>query len=137
MGEQQARQLQEMDAGDEEQTATTTDGAPASKSGAAIPPSSLSTSSSLQCLSDSGSALKSPETPDTETNSNSDFLSGIASPSTPAGGFSSPITDDVIPEETPADVTGFPSSISEQKLPVGEDVANEDRKLAALALTTA
>ena len=29
--EQQARQLQEMDAGDEEQTATTTDGAPASK----------------------------------------------------------------------------------------------------------
>jgi len=140
--EQQARQLQEMDAGDEEQTATTTDGAPASKSGAAIPPSSLSTSSSLQRLSDSGSALKSPETPDTETNSNSDFLSGIASPSTPAGGFSSPITDDVIPEETPADVTGFPSSnsqtsISEQKLPVGEDVANEDRKLAALALTTA
>merc|ERR1712142_1134205 len=142
MGEQQARQLQEMDAGDEEQTATTTDGAPASKSGAAIPPSSLSTSSSLQRLSDSGSALKSPETPDTETNSNSDFLRGIASPSTPAGGFSSPITDDVIPEETPADVTGFPSSnsqtsISEQKLPVGEDVANEDRKLAALALTTA
>ena len=29
--EQQARQLQEMDAGDEEQTSTTTDGAPASK----------------------------------------------------------------------------------------------------------
>ena len=29
------------------------------------------------------------------------------------------------------------TSISEQKLPVSEDVANEDRKLAALALTTA
>jgi len=140
--EQQARQLQEMDAGDGDRTAATD--AASSKSGAAVPPSTLSTSSSLQRLSESGPALKSPETPDTETNS--EMLSGVGSPCTPGGvgggGFSSPITDDVIPEETPADITGFPSSnsqtsISEQKLPANEDVANEDRKLAALALTTA
>ena len=37
------------------------------------------------------------------------FQNGIMSPSTPAGGFSSPITDEVIPEETPTDVIGFPS----------------------------
>jgi len=137
--EQQARQLQEMDAGEEETTVTD---APASESGAPVPPSTLSTSSSLQKLSDAVPTLKSPETPDTDTNSNSEFLSGVTSPSTPAGGFSSPITEDVIPEETSADVTGFPSSNSQTsicnpKLPTNEDVTNEDRKLAALALTTA
>merc|ERR1719204_1026626 len=128
-----------MDAGEEETTVTD---APASESGAPVPPSTLSTSSSLQKLSDAVPTLKSPETPDTDTNSNSEFLSGVTSPSTPAGGFSSPITEDVIPEETSADVTGFPSSNSQTsicnpKLPTNEDVTNEDRKLAALALTTA
>jgi len=138
--EQQARQLQEMDAGDEERLAA--DGF-ASNTDAPVPPSSLSTSSSHQRLSDNGSTLKSPETPDSDTNSNSEFQNGILSPSTPAGGFSSPITDEVIPEETSTDVIGFPSSnnsqtsISDPKLPANEDVANEDRKLAALALTAA
>ena len=42
------------------------------QSGAPVPPSTLFTSSSLPRVSDSGSALKSPETPDTETNSNSE-----------------------------------------------------------------
>jgi len=134
--EQQARQLQEMDAGEEEPTIVSS---PDSKSGPPVPPSTLSTSS-LQKLCEVVPTLKSPETSDTETNS--EFLSGVTSPSTPAGGFSSPIIEDVIPEETAADVTCFPASnsptsISNKKLSTNEDVLCEDRKLAALALTTA
>lgn len=135
--EQQARQLQEMDAGEEDSTVVD---ASATKSGAAVPPSTLSTSSSLQKLVDAVPTLKSPETPDTETNS--ELMSEVTSPSTPAGGFSSPIIEDVIPEEGSGDVSGFPSSksqtsISKPNLSTNEDVLSEDRKLAALALTTA